>query len=425
MDRFGLIGISHRRASVEEIGWFAQRPSSLSELRSLLGVDELFHVVTCNRVELYWVGGHGRESEKILRDYADWLFPGDDDRQRLAYSACYTLSGEAVHRHLYSVVCGLDSLVLGDDQVVGQVKRAIAESMKEDACGPWLGMFGDEALKLARRVRSQVDFQQCASSVSEVAALLLRKEVRDLEHARVVMIGAGETIGILAPRLAGWKSTSLHFVNRTGSAARKLAERHGGTWQPLAEFQAEPVDFDCMATATASPDPVFGPEHLAKLPTPERSRLILDLGVPADTDPKLADSPHVRRSDLIEIGRCADEGSREAELVIREVRPYLRDAVVHFRERVFRRQLNPIASKLRESVTERAHTEADKWLGGPLAHLSVEDKEHVRRFAARLADQTVQVPLVALRKTLRDLPMGEVLLERMRDAGRKAAGIEE
>ncbi len=425
MDRFGLIGISHRRASVEEIGWFAQRPSSLSALRDVLGVDEIFHVVTCNRVELYWVGGNGRESEKILRDYADWLFPGNEEKQRLAYSACYTLGGEAVHRHLYSVVCGLDSLVLGDDQVVGQVKRAIAESMGDGACGPWLGMFGDEALKLARRVRAQVDFQQCATSVSEVAALELRKGVRDLEVARVVMIGAGETIGILAPRLAGWQGTQLHFVNRTGSAARKLAEKYGGTWQPLAEFQAEPVDFDCMATATASPTPVFGPEHLAKLPTPERPRVILDLGVPADTDPILGESPHVLRSDVIEIGRCAEEGSREAELVIREVRPYLRDAVVHFRERVFRRQLNPIANKLRESVTDRAHTEAGKWLDGPLSHLSAEDKEHVRRFAARLADQTVQVPLVALRKTLRGLPMGDLLLERMRSEGRKAAGIEE
>lgn len=391
----------------------------------MLGVDELFHVVTCNRVELYWVGGNGRESEAILRDYAGWLFPDDEVRQKLAYSACYTLSGEAVHRHLYSVVCGLDSMVLGDEQIVGQIKRAIAEAMDEGACGPWLGMFGDEALKLARRVRAQVDFRQCANTLSEVAALLLRKEVRDLDVARVVMIGAGETIGILAPRLAGWQATRLHFVNRTGAAARKLAEQYGGTWQPLAEFQAEPVDFDCMATATAAAQPLFGPEHLAKLPDPSRSRLILDLGVPADTDPALADLPGIRRADVIEIGHTAEEGGREAELVIREVRPFLRDAVVHFRERVFRRQLNPIANRLRASVTERAHTEADKWLDGPLSHLSAEDSELVRRFAERLADQTVQVPLVALRKTLRDLPMGEVLLERMRTAGREAARTED
>jgi len=423
MDRFGLVGISHRRASVEEIGWFARKPGSLAMLREALGVDELFHVVTCNRVELYWVSNERRSAEQVLGDYAAWLFPGDEARQEIAYSACYGLNGDAVHRHLNSVVCGLDSMVLGDDQIVGQVKRALVESREQEVCGAWLGMLGDEALKLARRVRAQVDYEQRATSVSEVAALLLREEVRERGGAKVALLGAGETIRILAPRLSGWENAELHFVNRTVDVARGLAEQFGGTYQSLADFQAAPVDFDCLATATAADDPLVTAAQFDLLPTTPVPRLVLDLGVPADTDPALAKRPDVRRFDVLEIGTRAEEGRREAELVTRKVRPFLRDATVRFREKIFRRNLNPIANRLRESVHARAQHEADKWLSGPMAHLPLEEQELVRQLVDRLAEQTVQVPLVALRKTLRELPLGELLLERMRQEGRRAAGI--
>ena len=393
-------------------------------LREALGVDELFHVVTCNRVELYWVSNERRSAEQVLGDYATWLFPGDEARQEIAYSACYALNGDAVHRHLNSVVCGLDSMVLGDEQIVGQVKRAVSDGREQKVCGPWLGMLGDEALKLSRAVRAQVDYHQRATSVSEVAALLLREEVRERGGAKVVFLGAGETIRILAPRLSGWENAELHFVNRTEATGRALAEQYGGTCQSLADFQANPVDFDCLATATAADDPLITDAQFDALPEPARPRLILDLGVPADTDPRLGLRPDVRRYDVLEIGARAEDGRREAELVQRKVRPFLRDATVRFREKIFRRNLNPIAERLRKSVHARAQQEAEKWLTGPMAHLPEAEQELVRRMVDRLAEQTVQVPLVALRKTLRELPLGDLLLERMRQEGRRAAGIE-
>jgi len=420
MERFGLVGISHRRASAEELGFFAKKPTRLEELRLALGVDELIMLSTCNRVEVYWVSHDRQSPDYILRSFAAWMFPESPELRALADSTCIAMSGDAVHRHLNALLCGLDSLVLGDEQVVGQFRNALIEAREQKVCGQWLGMLADEALKLSRHVREQVDYTNMPTSVSEVAADVLRRQVQG-EGGRVALVGSGEMTTTLASRLAGWKGIKLHFVNRTGAKAEELAQRFGGTWQQLEHFQVWPQDFDYMVTATASEEPVITTDLCASLPKQERPRLILDLGVPADTEPAISALPNFTRLDVLEVGRRVEENQKVAEKLGREVRPYLREGSLKFREKIFRRNLGPVAQKLRESVEARSQNEVDRWLVTRLSHLSEEDSQLFVAFAKRLAEQTVQVPLIALRQTLRELPMGDALLERLRETGRRLA----
>lgn len=420
MERFGLVGISHRRASAEEIGFFSKKPTQLEELRVALGVDELLLLSTCNRVEIYWVSHERKSPDHVLRAFATWMFPDSPELRALADSTCIAMSGDAVHRHLNALLCGLDSLVLGDEQVVGQFRNALIEAREQDVCGQWLGMLADEALKLSRRIREQVDYANMPTSVSEVAADVLRTQVHG-EGGRVVLVGSGEMTTTLAARLAGWNGIELHFVNRTGAKAEELAKQFGGTWQELDQFQVWPKDFDYMVTATASTEPVVSASLCESLPPQERERLVLDLGVPADTEPAIAELPGFTRLDVLEVGRRVEENQQVAEKLGREVRPFLREGSLSFREKIFRRNLGPIAQKLRESVEERAKNEVDRWLVTRLAHLSEEDSQLFVAFAKRLAEQTVQVPLIALRQSLRELPMGDALLQRLRETGRRMA----
>jgi glutamyl-tRNA reductase len=417
MDRFGLIGISHRRASVEEIGRFTRGLGDLTEMREALGVDELVCLNTCNRVELYWVSKVRRAADEVLRDFARWLFADDPEARRLACSACYALSGEAVVKHLYSVLSGLDSLVLGDEQIVGQFRRALVAARESRTCGPCLGLLGDEALKASRKVRAVIDFSKRPTSIAEVAAQQLKSFHRACERLRVVLVGSGEMIRTTAARLKGWKDVDLLFVNRTLSSAQALAEVHGGRAQGLADFQAAPADFDALVAATGADEPVVTAAQLAALPAPARPRLLLDLGVPADIEPALGEHPDHERFDVMELGNQAEAGRREAELLVREARPVLRRAIAQLREKLFQKDLGPVAQQLRQSVDARAEAELRRFLDGPLAHLAEEDRVVVEQLAARLAAQTVQVPLSAMRKSLRDLPLGdEVLLNLRLDA---------
>lgn len=420
MERFGLVGISHRRASAEEIGHFSKKPAQLEELRVALGVDELILLSTCNRVEVYWVSHERQSPDHVLRAFANWLFPDSPELRALADATCIAMSGDAVHRHLNALLCGLDSLVLGDEQVVGQFRNSLIEARAQEVCGQWLGMLADEALKLSRRIRQHVDYTHMPTSVSEVAADVLRKQVHG-QGGRVVLVGSGEMTVTLAARLSGWAGIELHFVNRTGGKAKDLANRFGGTWQDLGNFQLCPKDFDYMVTATASQEPVISQSLCNSLPKQELERLILDLGVPADTNPAIDELPNFTRLDVLEVGRRVEENQKTAEKLGREVRPYLREGSLHFREKIFRRNLGPVAQKLRESVEARAQHEADRWLATHLSHLNEDDSQLFVAFAKRLAEQTVQVPLIALRQTLRELPMGEALLQRLRETGRRLA----
>jgi len=424
MERFGLVGISHRRASAEEIGFFAKKPAQLEDLRLALGVDELILLSTCNRVEVYWVSHERQSPDHVLRSFAEWMFPDSPELRALADSTCIAMSGDAVHRHLNALLCGLDSLVLGDEQVVGQFRNALIKDREQEVCGQWLGMLADEALKLSRRIRQQVDYDHMPTSVSEVAADILRAQGKGA-GGRVVLVGSGEMTVTLAARLAGWNDIQLHFVNRTGEKAEEFAKRFGGTWQTLDHFRVWPKDFDYMVTATASSEPVITASLCESLPAQELERLILDLGVPADTEPAINDLDGCTRLDVLEVGRRVEENQKSAERLGREVRPFLREGSLHFREKIFRRNIGPVAHKLREAVESRAQNEVDRWLVTRLAHLSEEDSQLFVAFAKRLAEQTVQVPLIALRQTLRELPMGDALLERLRETGRRMAEEEQ
>lgn len=426
MERFGVVGITHHRASASEIGQFSNEPESLEELRVALGVDEVVHLRTCNRVETYWVSHAMQAPDKILRAFGEWFAAqagaGENSEAilSLADSAGFALSGNATHRHLNAMLCGLDSKVLGDEQIVGQFRDAVQEARDQGACEQWLGMLADEALKLSRRIRKQVDYSRLPTSVSEVAADILRKRLHG-EGGRIVLIGSGEMTQDLAARICGWNKVALHFVNRTVASAEKLARAFGGTWQSLEEFQTNPHDFDHLVTATAAPDFILDASLMQSLPQQDQPRLILDLGVPADSDPAIAALPGFERLDVLEVGARAEANEEVGQALRRRVRPMLREGGLHFREKIFRRHLSPIANKLRSSVEERARNEAARWAKTRLAHLDAEDLALFEQFALRLADQTVQVPLVALRKTLREMPMGELILQRLRTEGRRAA----
>ncbi|MDA1113709.1 MAG: hypothetical protein O3A95_05340 [Planctomycetota bacterium] len=426
MDRFGVVGVTHHRASSEEIGWFSEAPGSLEEYRLALGVDEILHLRTCNRVETYWVSHEHCSPDRVLRAFGTWfeqkgsLANPQEPLADLVDSVGFALSGDATHRHLSAMLCGLDSKVLGDEQVVGQFRSALFEAREQDVCKHWLGMLGDETVKLSRRVRKQVDYTHLPTSVAGVAANILRKKV-STKPARITLLGSGEMVREIGQRLAGWLQVSLCFVNRTQATAQELAEKHGGVSQSLSDFQACPQDFDHLVTATGSFAPLVFAKALAQLPKQEEERLILDLGVPADTEASIRELPGFKRYDVLEVSSEAETNQVAGRVLQRTIRPYLREGGLHFREKIFRRNLNPVADKLRQSIEERAKSEASRWAKTKLAHLDPEDLALFEEFALRLADLTVQVPLVALRNTLRELPMGDLILGRLRQAGRLAA----
>ncbi|NQU48041.1 MAG: hypothetical protein HQ519_05295 [Planctomycetes bacterium] len=410
MEKFGLIGISHRRATAEEMGRVVEAFQAISALGRALGLDEFITLQTCNRVELYWHCSSLRSADQVLKEASRLLFPDCEADRDMMHSAGYALNGEAVAKHLFSVICGLDSVVFGDEQIVGQFRNSMNHAREIGECGGVLGLLGDAALKLSRRVRKQVDYSRLPSSVAEVAAQELRQAFQKHDQTRVVLIGAGEMIRMTAARLKGWHGADLTFVNRTKKSAQALADLHGGRALSLEEFQASPCDFDALVAAASVHDFLLTSGDLDHLGKTDCDRLLLDLGVPQNIDPAFGKMDGFEYLDVIELGRRVEASRREIELLVRQIRPLIRNGLQAFREKLFQKALAPVANELRKGVEARAELEVERWLKNHLSHLPMEDRDLVEQLGRRVANQSVQVPLTALRRSLRDLPMGEELI---------------
>jgi len=410
MEKFGLIGISHRRASAEEMGRVAEAFQAVGNLGKRLELEEFVTLQTCNRVELYWRSSTPLPADQVLKEASALLFPDCESGREMMHSAGYALNGEAVAKHLFSVSCGLDSVVFGDEQIVGQFRSALIHGREVGECGPQLGLLGDSALKLSRKVRREVDYSRLPSSVAEVAAHELRQSFHDCEHTHVVLVGAGEMIRMTAARLKGWHGAELTFVNRTKKTAEALADLHGGRAFSLEEFQASPCDFDALVSAASVREFLLAPADLQHFAASQRPRLILDLGVPQNVDPAFGEMAEYDYFDVIELGHRVEASRREIELLVRQIRPLMRKGLQTFRDKLFQKALAPVANELRKGVEARAEQEVERWLKRHLSHLPLEDRNLVEQLGRRVANQSVQVPLTALRRSLRDLPLGEELI---------------
>src|SRR5690606_34476699 len=284
------IGINHQTAPVElrERVAFAEHalPGALAALRALPGVREAVLLSTCNRTELYAVAeDDGRALEAWLATHPSAGDAGTDLRPYL-----YRHEGTEAVRHLFRVATGLDSLVLGEPQILGQVKQAWAAARQAGALGGQLDRLFQQAFVAAKRARTDTRIGANPVSIASTAVRLAQASFARPEDAVVLLVGAGETIELVARHLAQAKVKRLLVANRTLVHAQELASRHGGVALPLEELERHLAEADIVCSATASRDPVIRRAHVASALAQRRHRpmLLLDLAVPRDIEPGVA-----------------------------------------------------------------------------------------------------------------------------------------
>jgi glutamyl-tRNA reductase len=282
------IGINHQTAPValrERVAFAGDAlPGALAALRRLPQVREVALLSTCNRTELYAV------ADDDGRALCDWLATHPEDSGDLhAYLYRHT-EGDAV-RHLFRVATGLDSLVLGEPQILGQVKQAWAAARAAGTLGGRLDRLFQHAFVTAKRARTETRIGNSPVSMASVAVRLAEDSFARPEDSVVLLIGAGEIIELAARHLAQAKVKRLLVANRTYAHAQDLAARHGGVALPLDELERHLFLADIVFSATASREPVLHRDQVAAALAARKHRpmLLLDLAVPRDIAPDVAD----------------------------------------------------------------------------------------------------------------------------------------
>jgi glutamyl-tRNA reductase len=270
-------------------------------------ISEAVVVSTCNRTEIY-VGTPIGDTRARLTELAALLahHAGVDGREltRIAY----TRTGEQVERHLYSVTAGLESMVLGESEIQGQIKRALEAALAAGTTGPLTSRLFSTALKAGKRVRSETAIGAARTSVASIAADLAFKTVGALDQRAVMMIGTGEAGGLAAQALADRGSRTVFIANRHVEHAEELAERFNGSVAPLADLKRQVGMADVVVSATASPHTVLEAPDLRAIMKTRQSRplVLIDIALPRDIDPDCREIRGVSMHDLDDLQRIVD-----------------------------------------------------------------------------------------------------------------------
>jgi glutamyl-tRNA reductase len=388
--RLLAIGVSHRHAPLEVRECLYLGEGHEAELASELAVEGAEAVVlsTCNRTEIYLAGGDPeRAREKLQRRSGlelDGVLARWDD-------------GEAVS-HLFRVVGGLDSLVPGESQILGQVRQAYESARTAGATGALLNRLFEDALHAGKRVRTEAKLHELPESVAVSAVELAARELEDLAGARALLFGAGKMSELAAQDLRR-RGAEVVVSSRTLESAQDLAERVGGRAAAFDAVAVELPEADLVISATRCPYPIL---HAEAVRPREKPLVLIDVAVPRDLDPAIGELADCTLFDIDALGEGLvgrEEDVREAEAIVAEEAARFaewrrsRDAAGAIRD------LRRRAEEIRSEELARA--------GSRLAELSPRERETVETLTAQIVNKLLHAPTVRAKEAgsepLRDL----------------------
>ena len=289
------LGVSHKTAPValrERVA--LQDGQAVEFMRALVATEAIAEAVaisTCNRTELYVVADDAVAGESAALGALARL--GDIRPTELAGSSVYSLHNCDAARHLYRVTSGLESMIVGEAEVQGQVRRAYERALEAGTTGPLTNRMFGAALATGKRVRTDTALTTGPASISSVAVELARQVLGDLEDRPVLVLGAGESAELTARPLADRGARPVFVASRRHERARALAERYSGRAVGFDALPDELEAADIVVAATSSPHAIVGPEELELVMQARDGRplLIVDIAVPRDVDPACSACP--------------------------------------------------------------------------------------------------------------------------------------
>lgn len=306
------LGLNHRSAPVEVRERFAIPPTRLGEkARELIdapGIEESVVLSTCNRTEFYLAGESGEEAIRALRQMVD---TGGDEHW-------YEKHRIDAARHLCQVAGGLDSMVLGETEIFGQVKDAYRRAHAAGATSGVLNRLFQRAFGVGKKVRTETTIQEGATSVAGSAVELAEKIFGRLKGCRVIVIGAGEMSRQTAQALVSRGASTVFVTNRSFERAEALANEMGGRAVRYDDWQATLAGVDVVISSTAAPHAVVKPFHVEAVRRVRKFRplFLIDIAVPRDIDPEVGDIDEVYLYDIDTLEQLAAEarGRREQQI---------------------------------------------------------------------------------------------------------------
>src|SRR4051795_4926538 len=384
--RLLALGVSHHHAPLEVRERLYLQDGHAADLAEALG--DAVVLSTCNRTEIYLAGGDPERARRELEERSGLELEGMLARWD---------DGEAVS-HLFRVAAGLDSLVPGESQILGQVRLAYDGARTAGATGPLLNRLFEDALRAGKRVRTEAKLHELPESVAASAVELGVRELGGAEGRRVLLFGAGK-MSELAARELHSRGAEVVVSSRTLESAQDLAERVGGRAAAFDAVAVELPEADLVISATRCPYPIL---HAEAVRPREKPLVLVDVAVPRDLEPAIGELDNCRLFDIDALGEGLvgrEEDIREAELIVAE-------EAARFAEWLRSRAAAPTIAALRKHP-EEIRTEELARAGSRLSELSERERETVETLTSQIVNKLLHAPTIRAKEAgsepLRDL----------------------
>ena len=394
------LGISHKTAPLElreRVALTEGRAAGLlRELVAAPEAQEAAAISTCNRTELYLAASDPVGAESLALGA---LAREADTAPTELVGHLYSLRGAEAAMHLFRVTAGLDSMILGEAEVQGQVKRAYELALVEGATGPILNRLFRGALAAGKRARSETGITERGVSVPSVALELAQRALGDLARRLVLVVGAGETAELTARALTARGVEPAFIANRRYDRAIGLAQRFGGRAVRFEELPEQMVKADIVLASTSSPHHVIEPEALAEVLRAREGRplLLIDLAVPRDIHPDCREVPGASLYDMDDLQALVERNASGREAEARRAETLLRGELARFERWVGSQDVVPTVAALRaradEIVTRVLAENEPRW-----ESLGAADRERVRAMGRAIASRLLHEPTLRLKR---------------------------
>jgi len=396
-----VVGLSHKTAPVEIREKVAFSPTLMEKplkmLVDLPAINEGVIVSTCNRVELYATSRDAEAGKAQLKRF--FATYHDLDPEALE-SHLYDYQGEDAIRHVFRVASSLDSMVIGEPQILGQIKTAYGYATDYKTAGLILNRFLHKAFSVAKRVRTETNIAGNAVSVSFAAVELARKIFGTLEDKTVLLIGAGEMCELAARHFINNGVSSVLVTNRTFERAEKLAKEFEGRAVLFDDFPSHLNQADIVLTSTGAPNFILGHKKVEEVIRQRKNKpmFFIDIAVPRDIDPRVNDVSNVYLYDVDDLQGVVQSNLKERQKEAKKAEVIIDQEIDQFHRWLGTLDVVPTIVSLRKKLEEIRHGELEKTFANH-KDLGARERKAIEALTAAIVNKILHQPMTVLKKS--------------------------
>ncbi|WP_449619993.1 glutamyl-tRNA reductase [Robertmurraya sp. Marseille-Q9965] len=394
------VGLNYKTAPVEIREKLTFDPSVLAEAMQKLSVKksilENVIVSTCNRTEIYAVVDQLHTGRYYIKEFlSEWF---DIPQQEFSpYLFAYEQDGAL--DHLFNVACGLDSMVLGETQILGQVRTSFFQAQEIKSTGTVFNHLFKQVITLAKRAHSETEIGANAVSISYAAVELAKKIFGSLEDKHVLIVGAGKMGELAIQNLYGNGVSKVTVINRTFEKAQSLAERFSGQAKSLNELQCALLEADILISSTGAKDFVITKDMMEDVEKMRKGKplFMVDIAVPRDLDPKLTELESVFLYDIDDLEGIVEANLQERQQEANKVMLLIEAEIVEFKQWLNTLGVVPVIAALREKA-QGIQAETMNSIERKLPHLSERDIKVLNKHTKSIINQMLKDPILQVKE---------------------------